>query len=137
MKDYIAQTAQFSILNAAVERANFNIDGEGPYTFFAPNNDAWEALMTNNGWASINDASPAVLNTILKFQFSDVGAYNADQFTNNFQITIQFQSKKVYIDLSDPSNPRVVAGLTSVGIVGSEYSATNGVIHEIDGVLLF
>ncbi len=137
MKEYITQDAKFSMLNAAVERAGFDVESVGPNTFFAPNNAAWQALLDNNGWSSIDQISPNVLNTILQYHFSTTGAYTSDQFTNSFQITIMYLSKTVHIDLNDPSNPKVVAGLITANLIGLDLMTSNGVIHEIDKVLLF
>ncbi len=137
MREYIETNAQFSILNDVIVKAGFDIDGMGPYTFFAPNNAAWEVMLENNSWTSIDQISAPVLNTILQYHVSDSGMITSDQFSHGQEITIRYQSKVVRIDLDDPANPKVVAGLTNAGIVGIDQVTTNGVIHEMDGVLLF
>ncbi len=139
MMEYLSSQTKFSMLVEAIERAGFesNLEAMGTFTLFAPNNDAWQALLDNNGWSSIDNISPAVLNILLETQFSVAGTYTSDQFETNFQITVMYQNKSIHLDMTNPASPKVIAGLTSAIVVSADNMANNGVIHETNAVLLF
>jgi len=53
--DFVAANADYSSLQAALDRANLTtvLSGTTAYTVFAPNNAAFSAFLTANGFASL------------------------------------------------------------------------------------
>jgi len=123
--------ARFSILVDAVVKAGLAdaLSASGPYTVFAPTNDAFEQLFKNLGVNGIEDLTAEQLKPILlyhvvsgKVMAADVETGMVTTLNENAKMDIKAKKGKVSID-----------GKTNVVITDIETS--NGVIHVIDGVL--
>ncbi len=121
----------FSTFVAAVEAAGLTetLTGEGPYTVFAPENAAFEAL------------EPGVLDDLLKPENQA-----ALQAVLSFHV---LPGKILYADLTEDMDAETISGETiritvdgdtkTIGnalIVGSDIEASNGVIHVPDRVIV-
>ncbi|WP_299118340.1 fasciclin domain-containing protein [uncultured Tenacibaculum sp.] len=107
----------------------------GPYTIFAPTNSAFQALLDSNAaWNSLADIPIATLEAVLKYHVFAGGNVQADQLTDNQEITM-FSGGKVTVDLSSGAKLETSSG-QSVVISVTDVQGTNGVIHAIDNVLL-
>lgn len=64
---FVAAESDYSILLEALQRANLvaTLDGSTNFTVFAPNNTAFNAFLSANGFASINDVPVDALTNIL------------------------------------------------------------------------
>ncbi|MEM8567070.1 MAG: fasciclin domain-containing protein [Bacteroidota bacterium] len=139
----VAIAAGFSELAAALTEAGLvsALQGEGPFTVFAPNNQAFEDLYDFLG-ADVNDATDiddATLEAVLKYHVingarvfsSDLsdGLEAATFEDNGTIITINVGDDGVSITDQDDDLPD--ANVDQVNILTS-----NGVIHVIDAVLL-
>ena len=135
--DYIKTDENFSTLYDAILYANMEatLQQEKSFTFFAPDNDAFQKFMDKQGWNSINDASINQLEAILKFHISDQGMVESTTFTNGQEVPILYNDKKVSINMDDPEKTKVVLGLTHAIIIKKDIKATNGILHKIDDVL--
>lgn len=123
---------RFSILVEAVSKAGLvdALSAEGPYTVFAPTNDAFEALFTDLGIDGIDDLTAEQLTPILlyhvvsgKVMAADVTSGKVSTLNKDAMMNIDASSKGVTIDKSSD-------------VVITDIEATNGVIHVIDRVLL-
>ncbi len=125
-----------SYLVAAVVTANLQgaLSGAGPFTVFAPTNDAFRAA----GFptiASIEAASPATLASILTYHVIGARVFSSD-LTDGEQATT-LNDEKVTIGLSSAAATVKGNGNSSPSnIIATNIVATNGVIHVIDQVLL-
>lgn len=107
----------------------------GPYTIFAPTNSAFQALLDSNAaWNSLADIPIATLEAVLKYHVFAGGNVQADQLTDNQEITM-FSGGKVTVDLSNGAKLETSSG-QSVVISVTDVQGTNGVIHAINNVLL-
>lgn len=107
----------------------------GPYTIFAPTNSAFQALLDSNAaWNSLSDIPIATLEAVLKYHVFAGGNVQADQLTDNQEITM-FSGGKVTVDLSNGAKLETSSG-QSVEISVTDVQGTNGVIHAINNVLL-
>ncbi|MCF2873750.1 MULTISPECIES: fasciclin domain-containing protein [unclassified Tenacibaculum] len=107
----------------------------GPYTIFAPTNSAFQALLDSNAsWNSLADIPIATLEAVLKYHVFAGGNVQADQLTDNQEVTM-FSGGKVTVDLSSGAKLETSSG-QSVGISVTDVQGANGVIHAIDSVLL-
>ena len=73
ISNFVATTADYSILANALEITSLTetLNGEGPFTVFAPNNDAFAAFLAANGFTSLEDVPVDVLtNTLLTVSYT-------------------------------------------------------------------
>jgi len=123
---------RFSILVEAVSKAGLvdALSAEGPYTVFAPTNDAFEMLFKDLGVNGVEDLTAEQLTPILmyhvvsgKVMASDVKSGKVATLNEEAWISIEVNSKGVTID--EASN-----------VIITDVEGTNGVIHVIDRVLI-
>jgi uncharacterized surface protein with fasciclin (FAS1) repeats len=120
-------------LVAAVEAAGLAaaLSGEGPFTVFAPNNDAFEDYLGEMGMTAEDAlADTEFLSTLLQGHVVEAGddsAMVAGMVDNPF-VTLAGTELPVTVD----GDTITVGGAT---IVEADIFATNGVIHVIDSVL--
>jgi len=127
---------QFSILAAAIEKAGLTstLESAGPFTVFAPTNDAFNALFSQLGVSGINDLSAETLKPIL-LNHVLAGSVKSSAITTGYFATANTygpgqQAVKVYVKkesgvMVDGSN-----------VTTADVLASNGVIHVIDKVIL-
>jgi uncharacterized surface protein with fasciclin (FAS1) repeats len=134
--------ASFSYLVAAVLRASTGttnvaqiLSSGGPFTVFAPTNDAFIAA----GFATIdaiNAADPNTLASILTYHVVPGRVFSSD-LTNGATPATANGGKTVTIGVT--AGGASVKGLTNTtasNIIGANVMARNGVVHVIDRVLL-
>lgn len=128
--------ARFSILVEAVTKANLvsALQGDGPFTVFAPTNDAFNALFAQLGVSGIADLDAATLTPILlnhvvagSVKSSDIstGYVTSLNATDPAQAGVQVYVEKGSDVKVDGSN-----------VIIADVMASNGVIHAIDKVIL-
>jgi len=117
-------TPELSILVGALQAANLvdTLNGEGPFTVFAPTNDAFNAL----------DAIPGgdALTEVLLYHVA-AGKFTAADLIDGQTVTT-VQGDEVSIEMID--GEVFLNGNIKVSIADIE--ASNGIVHVIDGVLL-
>ena len=121
---------RFTTLVAALQAADLvdTLKGEGPFTVFAPTDDAFAALPDGTVEGLLNDI-PALTNVLLYHVVS--GAVSAaDVVTLDSATTVQ--GSDIRISVRDGS----VFLNDSVQVIITDIQASNGIIHVIDGVLL-
>lgn len=108
---------------------------DGPYTIFAPTNDAFQALLdSNDSWSSLADIPIATLEAVLKYHVFAGGNVQSDELSDDQEITM-FDGSIVTVDLSSGAKLDTSSG-QSVVISLTDVQGTNGVIHVVDSVLL-
>ena len=128
--------SDFSIFYQALDRTGIDAEiyGDGPFTIFAPTDEAFQTFFDNNNWTSLDDISANTLTLIVKFHISNSEVKIADLATGT-SVPILFNGKEIYINMDDPTAPFAILGLTSADIIESDLKHTNGVIQKINGVL--
>ncbi|WP_297798581.1 fasciclin domain-containing protein, partial [uncultured Eudoraea sp.] len=140
--DLVVETESLSILEAAVIKAGLveTLSSEGPFTVFAPKDDAFIALLEVLGddYNSLDDfdteAELMLLRDILLYHVIPAEVFAADleagtvhtALANNSLEIISSGETFVIGDASD----------TNANIIGADFTASNGVAHIIDKVLL-
>ncbi|WP_420399140.1 fasciclin domain-containing protein [Flagellimonas sp.] len=140
--DIVVATEALSLLEAAVVKADLvdTLNGDGPFTVFAPTNDAFEALLMALGsdYMSLEDFDTPeeieLLKSILLYHVIPAQVLEADlaagevgtALPENSLMIIEEDGKFVIGDASD----------TNANITGTDIMASNGVAHTIDKVLL-
>lgn len=127
---------QFSILVEAVGAANLGtaLNGAGPFTVFAPTNDAFVALLGELGVTKeALLANTPLLTKVLTYHVLPARALKAEVPVGSPIPTLQGQTVTVSttggLKLNDQNG-------RSANIVATDVFATNGVIHVIDKVVL-
>ncbi len=129
--DVAAGNPNFSILVEAVAKAELvdALRGPGPFTVFAPTNDAFKALFAQLGVGGVADLTKEQLTPILLYhvlgQEVPSSALKAGQTAATLQkglVTILKRDGKVTVN--------------GISVVIPDVEASNGVIHAIDRVLL-
>ena len=120
---------RFETLVAALQAADLvgTLQGEGPFTVFAPTDDAFDALPEGTVAALLEDI-PA-LTAILLYHVVSGDVRAADVVALESAVTVQGELVSISVE-SD--NVRINDAL----VVITDIEASNGVIHVIDAVLL-
>jgi uncharacterized surface protein with fasciclin (FAS1) repeats len=126
--------AQFSILVEAVTAAGLGgtLSGTGPFTVFAPTNDAFAALLTELGVSKAGLlANTALLDKVLKYHVLSARVLKADVPVGTAITTVQGETFTVDATLAITDQRARKANIT-----GTDVLTSNGVIHVIDKVIL-
>ena len=113
------------------------LNGNGPFTVFAPTNAAFQALLDSNpNWNSLGDIPIATLDAVLKYHVVDNANVQADQLSNGVVSTL---GGDITIDLNSGVQIKTTSTQTVnilVGAATNDVQGTNGVVHAIDAVML-
>ncbi|MDJ0782935.1 MAG: fasciclin domain-containing protein [Desulfosarcinaceae bacterium] len=135
--DTAVTDGRFTTLVTALQAAGLDDDlrGTGPFTVFAPTDDAFAALPAGTVDTLLDPANQALLSDILLYHVvsgaffaTDVIALDGGEVTalNGDDIDIDIENGNVI--LNDDGNREAMVIITDI-------EATNGVIHVIDAVL--
>lgn len=134
----IAKTnPNLTILVQALVRADLasTLQGQGPFTVFAPTNAAFTAFLKTTPYATINDVPKEALTQILlnhvvsgKIKSTDLSTGYAKTLAKS--ATSGTNTMSMYVDLSSGVKLNGVAKVTIADVM-----ATNGVVHVVDAVI--
>lgn len=125
---------EFSILVEAVQAAGLvdALSAEGPFTVFAPTNDAFAALLTELGVTKEQLlADTELLTAVLGYHVIGGRVLKADVVPGPQPATLQGESFSIGADLVVTDARSRTAAITAADVL-----ASNGVIHVIDRVIL-
>jgi uncharacterized surface protein with fasciclin (FAS1) repeats len=127
--DIAVANPDFSILVEAVTKAGLAgaLSAEGPFTVFAPTNDAFKALFKQLGVSGIKDLTAEQLTPILTYHVV-AGKVMSTDLSNTSVATLNGQ--KIKIDISNGVK------INDSKVTKADISGTNGVVHVIDRVLI-
>jgi len=130
-----AANSSFSTLVAALTKANLvsALEGEGPFTVFAPTNEAFAALLADLGISSLDDLSAEELTPILLYHVVSGKVLSTD-LTDGYVGTLSDGPEETKISLQVETGEVILNGSSQV--TTADILASNGVIHVIDKVLL-
>ena len=130
-------TANLSILVQALVKADLatTLQGSGPYTVFAPTNDAFTAFLATTPYATINDVPKEALTQIL-LNHVVTGAVKSTDLTTGYIKTLAKGTASTTNTLSMYVNTAAGVKLNGVATVTTaDIMASNGVIHIVDKVI--
>jgi uncharacterized surface protein with fasciclin (FAS1) repeats len=137
--DIATSNDDFSILVSALTREDLTIDfvgilsGEGPFTVFAPTNDAFAALLAELGVSSLAEIDSATLEAVLQMHVLNGKVMSTDLMEGMTATTLLGEEIMFSLEggatITDPNGR--VSNITAVDLV-----AQNGVVHVIDTVIL-
>lgn len=132
----VANQDNYSSLLAALQKADLvgTLQGEGPFTVFAPDNAAFAAFLTANNFNSLDDVPTAALKEILLNHVVSGAVQSGGLSTGYIQTlstaTPNMSKMSMYVDMS---NGVKLNGVSDV--VGADNIVDNGVIHLVDNVI--
>ncbi|MEO8397272.1 MAG: fasciclin domain-containing protein [Chloroflexota bacterium] len=128
--DIAVNDGRFTTLVAALQAAGLTdtLAGEGPFTVFAPTDDAFAALPAGTVEGLLNDIptlTKVLLYHVVSGEVPAATVVTLDSATTleGSPVSITVRDGKVYL------NDKVLVIMTDI-------QASNGIIHVIDGVLL-
>jgi uncharacterized surface protein with fasciclin (FAS1) repeats len=129
--DIAASNPDFSTLVAAVKAAGLvdTLKGPGPFTVFAPTNEAFAALPAGTVESLLKPENKDKLVAVLTYHVVP-GAVTSDQLAGKRMDVATVQGQTVHID------GRNGVKVNKSRVTTADIKASNGVIHVIDKVLL-
>lgn len=129
--DTAAQAGQFETLVAAVEAAGLveTLKGDGPFTVFAPNDEAFAALPEGTVDDLLKPENRDTLEAVLTYHVVPGKIMAEDAMGADSVTTVQGQ------DLTVTTMDGQVM-INEATVIQPDVEASNGVIHVIDGVLM-
>jgi uncharacterized surface protein with fasciclin (FAS1) repeats len=135
----VVQTAmalpQFSTLVAAVQVAGLGraLSGAGPFTVFAPTNDAFAALLTELGLTQQQLlADKQLLTKVLTYHVIGARVLAADVVPGVQPATLEGETFSIAASPLRITDTRA----RTANIVATDVLASNGIIHVLDKVIL-
>ncbi len=133
----------FSTLVAAVTAADLvnTLSGEGPFTVFAPTNDAFAKLPEGTVETLLKEENKATLTGILTYhvvagKFEAAAVIEAIN-SNNGKFTVKtVQGNNIDLSLNDGNVILTDAKGGTSTVVIADVAASNGVIHALDSVIM-
>jgi uncharacterized surface protein with fasciclin (FAS1) repeats len=135
VRDQVVMSGGFETLEAAVRAAGFerSLDRDGPYTVFAPTDDAFEALPDGTldtllQHSGVHDLRAVLRLHILAGEVDARGAIVAEEAQSRQGSTLRFEI--------DGGQLFVVGPVNRARVIETNVRADNGIVHVIDTVLL-
>lgn len=127
--DVARSAGSFTTLLAALDAAGLTatLEGEGPFTVFAPTDEAFNALPAGTVDALLQD--PQALASILTYHVVSGRVEAAQVVTLQSAETLNGASVSISVDGS-------TVKVDDATVVQTDVQASNGVIHVIDAVIL-
>jgi uncharacterized surface protein with fasciclin (FAS1) repeats len=135
MFDQLKSDTSMSIVVQALERANLAgaLNSYGPYTFFAPDNNAFRKYFQNQGKTGLDGFSDSTLRTIMIYHILPT-RLKAEEFIQGPQTTATGAGDYISIDISKGYKSTAIAnGIANIYQTNLEYY--NGYVHKMDAVL--
>ena len=134
--DVASSEDSYSILVQALEKADLasTLEGNGPFTVFAPTNEAFENLLEDLGASSLDDLSANQLEPILLYHVVSGNVMSTD-LSNGYVSTLSPGAEDTKASLLVNTDNGVMLNGSST-VTSADIEADNGVIHEIDKVLM-
>ena len=125
-----SETESLSTLVTAVKAAGLveTLSSEGPFTVFAPTNDAFAALPEGTLETLLKPENQQQLIDVLTYHV--VGANVMSTDLSNGQEAATVQGEKISVDLSKG------VMINNASVIAADVKASNGVVHIIDKVIL-
>ena len=130
--DIVVDSEDHTVLEAAVVEAGLveTLQGEGPFTVFAPTDAAFTALLTALNVEAADLLSLPQLGDILTYHVAGVEAMSTDLSDGQMVTTVNGQD----VSISIMGETVMINGSATVTVANID--ATNGVVHVIDAVLV-
>lgn len=134
--DFVNSNDDYSSLAAAIDAAGLTatLDSDTNFTVFAPDNDAFAAFLSANGFASLDEVPTDLLTQVLLYHVQEGEIMSSDLSTGYIESMAVYGASEeplsLYINTSDGVMINGVASVTTADV-----EVDNGVIHAVDSVI--
>jgi uncharacterized surface protein with fasciclin (FAS1) repeats len=137
ISEFISKNPEFTNLYAALEKAELTstLNQSGPYTLFAPTNDAFAEFLAVNGFADLESVPTPILKEIL-LNHVILGRNKSSDISTGYIKTLAKGNASSTNTLSmfiNISSGVIINGVARVKAF--DINANNGVIHVVDAVI--
>ncbi|MDG2052870.1 MAG: fasciclin domain-containing protein [Flavobacteriaceae bacterium] len=130
-------TPELSSLVAALTAADLvdALNADGPFTVFAPTNEAFATFLSDYDFATLDDVPVEVLQQVLLYHVvaSEIASSDLTNPGNTTAMTLQGADLTVTMPEATITD---ATGITDIRITAVDIEASNGVVHLIDKVML-
>ena len=130
-------TPDLSSLVAALTAADLvdALNADGPFTVFAPTNDAFATFLSENGFANLDEVPVDVLTQVLLYHVvaGKIGSTDLTNPGNTTAMTLQGEDLTVTMPEATITD---ATGASDIGITAVDIEASNGVVHLVNKVML-
>lgn len=134
--DFVSNNSDYSSLGTAIEAAGLTtvLSGQGNFTVFAPNNAAFNAFLSANGFSDLNEVPTDLLREILLNHVVE-GINTSADLTTGYITSLgtgasSTQNLSLFINTASGVEVNGVSEVTQADI-----TVDNGVIHAVDAVI--
>ena len=134
--DFLSTEKDLSLFYDAIlqSKMDIEINSDGPYTIFAPKNEAIENFLEKNNWSNINEVPLQTLTLLVQFHISKRDVKISELKKGKYVPTL-YKERELFIDINNPDAPFLILGITKANVINKDYEQNNGMINKIDGVL--
>ncbi|MFP4323021.1 MAG: fasciclin domain-containing protein [Anaerolineales bacterium] len=134
--DLVSENEDFSTLLTALEAAELaeTLGEEGPFTVFAPTNEAFEAIPEDDLNALLDD--PEALSAVLLYHVLEGEAFAEDVLELDGEAVETLNGAMILVTIVEEDEDVMVMLNESAQVTEADVEASNGVIHVIDTVLM-
>ena len=127
----------FNTLVAAIQAAELEDDlsGSGPFTVFAPTDDAFDLLPEGTLDSLLEPANKDTLIDLLTYHVFNGSVLASDAIALDGQSVAMLNGKAMSIDLETDDLVLNLGGIRPATVILTDVLCSNGVIHGIDAVL--
>ena len=135
--DTAVAAGSFTTLTAALEAAGLDetLRGDGPFTVFAPTDEAFDALPEGTVDALLADPQ-GDLTEILTYHVIDGEVLAADVLEMDGEMVETLQGGSLTVEVEGEQVALVDAAGNRINVTDVDVDASNGVIHVVDAVLM-
>jgi len=133
--DTAIASADLSSLVAALQRANLvdTIKGDGPFTVFAPTNDAFATFLADNNFATLEDVpvdilTQVLLNHVVAGKNLSTGL-STTYLSSSSTAGVDGKALSLFVDTSSGVK------INGSNVTNADVEASNGVVHIVDKVI--
>lgn len=133
--DVIRKDTSLSLTVQALDKAQLSgtLNTYGPFTLFAPDNNAFRAYLANNGKAGIADLSDEDIKTLMIYHILAVRLKSAD-FVPGPQPYSTGRGDYIALDISKGTKTDALAN-GKARLYQTDIEFSNGIVHRMDAVL--
>jgi len=135
ISDYLEQHSEkYSTMIRILEITNLKttLNAYGRYTFFAPDDDAFDEFLAQQGKSSVEEFDPAYLTTLVRYHLLDIEIESA-YFRDGVIPDTTYSGDHLVITFSAGGLETIM--VNDANITERDIQVENGIIHRIDGVL--
>lgn len=139
ISELVFVNSRLSLLTEALDRTGLlqTLDIEGPFTLFAPPNEAFELFLQENSYNNIADVPLDLLRSILLNHVINGQFVVTDLFSSPIKTLATQDNSDLNLSMviDDSSGGFIINGEVNIDINNFDFRASNGIVHIVDGII--